>query len=160
MENFEKCTVAMLGGPCSQHVTGNTSRQNQPQSAIIPHLYLKTRQGHGREGTSATISWTYRFSLDFEHSAIWSAASALVWIMTWYESSIKALRQQMRPISWILPSQYHGCGWVGKGQGISSNAVYHQLNLYQTATIFLQLSFIHRYHLPWQLCWICLNKLV
>ena len=36
MENFEKCTVAMLGGPCSQHVTGNTSRQNHPQSAIIP----------------------------------------------------------------------------------------------------------------------------
>ena len=35
MENFEKCTVAMLGGPCAQHVTGNTSRQNQPQSAII-----------------------------------------------------------------------------------------------------------------------------
>ena len=35
MENFEKCTVAMLGGPCSQHVAGNTSRQNQPQSAII-----------------------------------------------------------------------------------------------------------------------------
>ena len=37
MENFEKCTVAMLGGPCSQHVTGNTSRLNQPQSAIITH---------------------------------------------------------------------------------------------------------------------------
>ena len=35
MGKFEKCTVAMLGGPCSQHVTGNTSRQNQPQSAII-----------------------------------------------------------------------------------------------------------------------------
>ena len=35
MENFEKCTVAMLGGQCSQHVTGNTSRLNQPQSAII-----------------------------------------------------------------------------------------------------------------------------
>ena len=35
MENFEKCTVAMIGGLCSQHVTGNTSRQNQPQSAII-----------------------------------------------------------------------------------------------------------------------------
>ena len=34
MEKFEKCTVAMLGGPCSQHVTGNTSRLNQPQSAI------------------------------------------------------------------------------------------------------------------------------
>ena len=39
MENFEKCTVAMLGGPCSQHVTGNTSRQNQPQSAIIPGIH-------------------------------------------------------------------------------------------------------------------------
>ena len=25
----------MLGGPCSQHVTGNTSWQNQPQSAVI-----------------------------------------------------------------------------------------------------------------------------
>ena len=36
MENFEKCTVAMLGGLCSQHVTGNTSWLNQPQSAIIP----------------------------------------------------------------------------------------------------------------------------
>ena len=35
MENFEKCTVAMLGGPCMQHVTGNTSRLNQLQSAII-----------------------------------------------------------------------------------------------------------------------------
>ena len=34
MEYFEKCTVAMLGGPRSQHVKGNTSRQNQPQSAI------------------------------------------------------------------------------------------------------------------------------
>ena len=35
MENFEKCTVAMLGGQCSQHVTGNTSQLNRPQSAII-----------------------------------------------------------------------------------------------------------------------------
>ena len=43
MENFEKCTVAMLGGPCLQHVTGNTSRQNQPQSAIM--LYTSRRQG-------------------------------------------------------------------------------------------------------------------
>ena len=34
MGKFEKCTVAMLGGPCSQHVMGNTSRLNQPQSAI------------------------------------------------------------------------------------------------------------------------------
>ena len=43
MENFEKCTVAMLGGPCSQHVTGNTSRQNQLQSAIyeLPGQQMK-----------------------------------------------------------------------------------------------------------------------
>ena len=37
MENFEKCSVAILWGPCSQHVTGNTSPLNQPQSAIIHH---------------------------------------------------------------------------------------------------------------------------
>ena len=34
METFEKCPVTMLGGPFSQHVTGNTSRLNQSQSAI------------------------------------------------------------------------------------------------------------------------------
>ena len=39
MENFEKCTVAMLGGPSSQHVMGNTSQLNQPQSAIIRNVY-------------------------------------------------------------------------------------------------------------------------
>ena len=31
----EKYTAAMLGGRCSQHVTGNTSRLNQRQSAIM-----------------------------------------------------------------------------------------------------------------------------
>ena len=41
MKNFEKCTVAMLGGSCLQHVTGNTSRENQPQSAIMqPRPYI------------------------------------------------------------------------------------------------------------------------
>ena len=35
MENFEKCTVAMLGGQFMQQVTGNTSQLNQPQSAIM-----------------------------------------------------------------------------------------------------------------------------
>ena len=44
MENFEKCTVAMLGGPCSQHVTGNTSRLNQPPSAIIKGLITGGRE--------------------------------------------------------------------------------------------------------------------
>ena len=32
---MEKCTVAMQEGPCSQHVTGNMSRLNQPQSAML-----------------------------------------------------------------------------------------------------------------------------
>ena len=41
MENFEKCTVAMLGGPCSQHVTGNTSWLNQPQSAVKKDMDFK-----------------------------------------------------------------------------------------------------------------------
>ena len=40
MENLEKCTVAMLGGLCSQHVTGNTSRLNHPQSAIIRYMWF------------------------------------------------------------------------------------------------------------------------
>ena len=40
MGNFEKCTVAMLGGPCSQHVTGNTSWLSQPQSAIMYTNFL------------------------------------------------------------------------------------------------------------------------
>ena len=43
MENVEKCTVAMLGGPCSQHVTGNTSQLNQPQSAIIINKPLQSQ---------------------------------------------------------------------------------------------------------------------
>ena len=42
MKIFEKCTVAMLVGPCSQHVTGNTSWQNQSQSAIMIGKYLNT----------------------------------------------------------------------------------------------------------------------
>ena len=33
-KNSKKSTVAMLGGPCSQHVMGNTSMLNQPGSAI------------------------------------------------------------------------------------------------------------------------------
>ena len=46
MENFEKCTVAMLGGPCSQHVTGNTSWLNQPQSAIILYKIQQLCNSH------------------------------------------------------------------------------------------------------------------
>ena len=52
MENFETCTVAMLGGPCSQHVTGNTSRQNQPQSAIISYKHFYVHVYHYYQ-----ISW-------------------------------------------------------------------------------------------------------
>ena len=53
MENFEKCTVAMIGGPCSQHVTGNTSRLNQPQSAIRFDTAPLTR--HGQNGHQHAI---------------------------------------------------------------------------------------------------------
>ena len=42
MEIFEKRTVAMVGGPCSQRVTGNTSWLNQPQSAIIEDIFENT----------------------------------------------------------------------------------------------------------------------
>ena len=35
MEKVEKCTVAMLEEPCSQHFTANVSRLKQLQSAII-----------------------------------------------------------------------------------------------------------------------------
>ena len=38
MKNFKNCTVALLGGPCAMHVTSNTSRLNQPQSAI--NIYI------------------------------------------------------------------------------------------------------------------------
>ena len=47
----------MLEGPCSQHVTGNTSQQNQPQSAIIwPCTYnewctREWRQLHGLQAS-------------------------------------------------------------------------------------------------------------
>ena len=58
MENFEKCTVAMLGGPCSQHVTGNTSRQNQPQSAIMSHNAVVK----GRCARDA-IPWTFHIEV-------------------------------------------------------------------------------------------------
>ena len=75
MENFEKCTVAMLGGPCSQHVTGNTSRLNQLQSAIMiyntspPRMFLSLdllweyRIQHGANGplyvTSSYSTWIF-----------------------------------------------------------------------------------------------------
>ena len=50
---FEKCTVAMLGGPCSQHVKGNTSRLNQPQSAIIRCMPV-----FSFNGAVTTCSWS------------------------------------------------------------------------------------------------------
>ena len=57
MENFEKCTVAMLGGPCSQHVTGNTSRQNQPQSAI--NIIMEFLEFHYRNWAFCVILQLY-----------------------------------------------------------------------------------------------------
>ena len=43
MENFEKCTFAMLRGPCSQDVMGNTPWLDQLQNAI--------NRGEAHEGT-------------------------------------------------------------------------------------------------------------
>ena len=40
MGNFEKCTVTLQGGPCSQQVTGDASGLNQPQSGIINNVLL------------------------------------------------------------------------------------------------------------------------
>ena len=62
MENFEKCTVAMLGGPCSQHVTGNTSRQNHPQSAIICRIIVTSLalcNGHQKHAKAGIIRFKY-----------------------------------------------------------------------------------------------------
>ena len=57
MEKFEKCTVAMLGGPCSQHVTGNTSRLNQPQSAIMSHTNTMTHASYNTSITTQQVSF-------------------------------------------------------------------------------------------------------
>ena len=37
----------MPDGPCSQHVTGNTSRLNQPQSALCYDTYQRTYDDQG-----------------------------------------------------------------------------------------------------------------
>ena len=45
----------MLGGPCSQHVTGNRSRQNQSQSAIMTNIrscQLTASRSHSRKTSS------------------------------------------------------------------------------------------------------------
>ena len=55
MENFEKCTVAMLGGPCSQHVTGNTPRLNQPQSGIVTRTGLRYTRDYLMPGICSLI---------------------------------------------------------------------------------------------------------
>ena len=66
MEKIEKCTVAMLGGPCSQHVTGNTSRLNQPQSAIILSSYIITTGLWAPSLSCLTFIWYITFWGTFE----------------------------------------------------------------------------------------------
>ena len=84
MENFEKCTVAMLGGPCSQHVTGNTSRQNQPQSAIIYH---NTQQGLKSKWLHAYMYYSQFFNI------CWYATNSIIrltWIfhvLNWFQKN-------------------------------------------------------------------------
>ena len=60
MDNFQKCTVAMLGWPCSQHVTGKTSELNQPQSAIMRSTVeiMQQRTLVARMVMSVTSSWS------------------------------------------------------------------------------------------------------
>ena len=58
MKNFEKCSIAMLGGSCSQHVTGNTSRENQPKSAIMqPTSIYSLVHGASSMANSLLPSW-------------------------------------------------------------------------------------------------------
>ena len=75
MENFEKCTVAMLGGPCMQHVTGNTSRLNHPQSAIICDSIFQTELKHSshyqmwkKNEFAITLITTKRPTLQHRHN--------------------------------------------------------------------------------------------
>ena len=47
MENFEKCTVAMLGGPCSQHVTAISAPKCYNNVPMITHpgpMYILSMQ--------------------------------------------------------------------------------------------------------------------
>ena len=59
MENFEKCTVAMLGGPCSQHVTGNTSWLNQLQSAIMRDKLLPEEMSNNLTHIYIVSLWSW-----------------------------------------------------------------------------------------------------
>ena len=91
MKNFERCTVAMLGGSYSQHVTDNRSRLNQPQSVIIaaiarrhvlmspPHkkyLYLSARC----KGESLLTAWNSLLWLGVPFS--WYQSVFDVWVIT------------------------------------------------------------------------------
>ena len=95
MENFEKCTVAKLGGPCSQHFMGNTSRQNQPQSAIIQipdcSVPVISMGKYKKDITLLPMHWdyvflalTYRFLVDLFvcfHILLppWKARKKVIW---------------------------------------------------------------------------------
>ena len=110
MENFEKCTVAMLGGPCSQHVTGNTSQQNQPQSAIMAFqspIYsvstLRPRQ-NGHRFVDDVFKCIFRnenvwillkISLKFVPNGLINNFPSLVQIMAWRRPGDKPLSEPM-----------------------------------------------------------------
>ena len=102
MENFEKCTVAMLGGPCSQHVTGNTSRLNQLQSAIIFNtLRLRQNGCHFPDDIFKYISlneniWiSIKISLEFVPKGPIKNIPALVQIMAWRQPGNKPLSESV-----------------------------------------------------------------
>ena len=94
--NFEKFNVAMLRGPCLQHVMGNTSRLNQPQSAIIPHmttqqLYLPRMVTHLADLVTThghSLSSCYFFHIMYLPS---SHQKRIVSVIFWYWMSLCTL---------------------------------------------------------------------
>ena len=104
MENFEKCAVAMLGGQCSQHVTGNTSRQNQPQSAIIAYpRWRRQRYRHSRRMHTRKFTYLARGPLLLNDTAIIflnrESPDSIYIVTEWRQSIIRMTRTDSNDIS-------------------------------------------------------------
>ena len=104
MENFEKCAVAMLRGQCSQHVTGNTSRQNQPQSAIIAYpRWRRQRYRHSRRMHTRKFTYLARGPLLLNDTAIIflnrESPDSIYIVTEWRQSIIRMTRTDSNDIS-------------------------------------------------------------
>ena len=80
MENFEKCAVPMLGGPCLQHITGNTSRLNQPQRATIQ----STQYIHTCLLLLISMLWNRQAIFKSEGDKLSSSAECRIWYIHTY----------------------------------------------------------------------------